>query len=178
MHKSREADQRTIDVLFADFYQVIRREASRLIKLERPGHTLQATELVSEAYLRLKDMKGVDWQDRGHFLRTASRAMRRVLVDLARRRRAAKRVRPEVHPTITLGGGHAIPLEDLITLENALEKLARGPGNLPREAEVIEMALFAGATRTEIAEALHVTERQVYRDYAHARVWLRREFGL
>jgi RNA polymerase sigma factor (TIGR02999 family) len=178
VRRVREADQPTIDALFSDLYEAIRREARRLIKLERPGHTLQATDLVSEAYLRLRELKGVDWQDRAHFLRTVARAMRRALVDLARRRKAKKRAGLDQLTYVTLGVRKVLALEDLITLEDALEKLSVGSGNLPREALVLEMTFFAGATKAEIAQSLDITERQVYRDYAHARVWLRREFAL
>lgn len=178
MRRVRETDESTVDALFADLYEAIRREARRLIKLERPGHTLQATDLVSEAYLRLRDLKGVEWQDRAHFLRTVARAMRRALVDLARRRKAKKRAGLDQLTYVTLGGEKVLALEDLITLEDALEKLSAGSGNLPREGLVLEMTFFAGATKAEVAQSLEITERQVYRDYAHARVWLRREFGL
>lgn len=178
VRRVREADEPTVDALFADLYEAIRREARRLIKLERPGHTLQATDLVSEAYLRLRDLKGVEWQDRAHFLRTVARAMRRALVDLARRRKAKKRAGLDQLTYVTLGGEKVLALEDLITLEDALEKLSAGSGNLPREGLVLEMTFFAGATKAEVAQSLEITERQVYRDYAHARVWLRREFGL
>ena len=139
---------------------------------ERAGHTLQATALVHEAYLRLIDIKRVSWQDRSHFFAMAARVMRRVLVDHARAKQYQKRG----------AGAHKVSLDDvdiigaeqavdILALDEALEALGRQD---PRKAQVVEMRYFAGLTIEETAAALEVSVDTVMRDWRLARAWLRR----
>jgi RNA polymerase sigma factor (TIGR02999 family) len=140
-----------------------------------PGHTLQATALLHEAYLRLIDAKRADWHDRSHFLAACSQIMRRILVDHARRRQAAKRG----------GGGANVPLEeawvaspepdtDLVALDEALDALAKHDS---RKAKVVELRFFAGLSVEETAAVLAISEESVLRDWRLARAWLARELG-
>ena len=140
---------------------------------ERVGHSLQATALVNEAFLRLIDAKQVAWQDRAHFLGISSRLMRRVLVDHARTRDARKRGDGDYK--VALGEDMAVskPLDvDLVDLDRALESLALVD---ERKCRVIEMRFFGGMTVEETAEALHVSTDTVKRDWRLAKLWLLRE---
>lgn len=151
----------------------LRRLARNYMAGERPGHSLQATALVNEAFLRLIDARQVNWQDRAHFFGIAARLMRRVLVDHARSRRRQKR-----------GGGlPAVPLDDrvgvspgtdvdLLDLDRALEGLASRD---ERKSRVVEMRFFGGMTVEEIAEALQVSTDTVKRDWRLAKLILLRE---
>jgi RNA polymerase sigma factor (TIGR02999 family) len=151
-------------------YEELRRMAHRQLHDERPGHTLGTTGLVHETYLKLADQSRMQWRDRRHFFALASRAMRQILVDYARRYRALRR-----------GGGlRPMPLYDhdaatnqrsetLIALDEALERLA---ALNPRLSQVVECRYFGGLTEEETAEALEVTSRTVQRDWAKARAWL------
>lgn len=156
-------------------YAELRRIASRIMARERVEHTLQPTALVHEAYIRL--IGGVDlaWNDRVHFLSTAARAMRHVLIDHARRRDAEKRG----------GGGQRVTLEEgvmlgsdpeleLLDLHRVLDKLA---GQDERAARVVEMRVFGGMTVKEVAHVLGVSERTTNDDWAMARMWLARELS-
>jgi RNA polymerase sigma factor (TIGR02999 family) len=158
-----------MDRLYPLVYEQLRRIAHRRMRAERPGHTLGTTGLVHETYLRLVDQTRVEWHDRAQFYALAARAMRRVLVDYARRYRALQR-----------GGGlRRVPLTDdaalteqgesLLALDEALERLAALNGRL---SQVVECRYFAGLTEDETAEALGVTTRTVQRDWAKARGWL------
>jgi RNA polymerase sigma factor (TIGR02999 family) len=142
---------------------------------ERPGHPLQTTALVNEAYLRLVDVRSVRWQNRGHFLAVAAKAMRRVLVEAARARRAQKRggdVRlvPLAEEEIPA----AAPALDVEALDEALAALARTE---PRTAQVVELRYFGGLTVEEAANVLGVSPETVLRDWKFARHWLVRELG-
>jgi RNA polymerase sigma factor (TIGR02999 family) len=161
-----------MDRLFHVVYADLHRIASRQLRGERPGHSLGTTGLVHETYLRLADRAGVDWQDRAHFYRVAACAMRRILVDYARRYRAQRR-----------GGGlRRVPLDEeaaagergetLLALDEALERLA---GLNPRMSQVVECRYFGGLTEEETAQALEVPLRTVQRDWAKARGLLYRE---
>ncbi len=158
-----------MDRLYPLVYEQLRRIAHRRMRGERPGHTLGTTGLVHETYLRLVDQTRVEWHDRAQFYALAARAMRRVLVDYARRYRALQR-----------GGGlRRVPLtedaalieqgESLLALDEALERLAALNGRL---SQVVECRYFAGLTEDETAEVLGVTTRTVQRDWAKARGWL------
>jgi RNA polymerase sigma factor (TIGR02999 family) len=164
-----------LDELFPLVYDELRRLAQSQLRAESEGHTLQATALVHEAYVRLVDQTRAQWQNRAQFMAVAACSMRRVLVDYARRYRAAKRG----------GGWQRIDLEDvqlplagradaLIELDDALERLA---ALNPRLTRVIECRYFGGLTEEETAAALSVTDRTVRRDWIKARGWLARELG-
>jgi RNA polymerase sigma factor (TIGR02999 family) len=163
------------DRLLALLYPELRRLASALMRRERPGHTLQATALVHEAYLKLVDGAQTDWNDRAHFLGVAARAMRQVLVDHARRRGAAKRGKGWHRVTLdeALEPGGQADLE-ILELDDALEKLAALD---PRGARGAELRLFGGLTAPDIARILGVSTRTVESDWAMAKLWLARELG-
>ena len=164
------------DDLLERVYDELRAIAARRLRAERVGHTLQPTALVHEAYLRLGEPPGGRWRGREHLLATASRAIRRVLVDHARRRASEKRGgrvlqfalqdEGELHP--------ASPPVDLPALDDALEGLRRLCG---RQARVVELRFFGGLTGDEAARALGVSPRTVDGDWKMARAWLRRELG-
>jgi RNA polymerase sigma factor (TIGR02999 family) len=166
-------DAAALDELLPLVEAELRRLARRYMARERLGHTLQATALVNEAFLRLVDTRQMAWQDRAHFLGIAARLMRRVLVDHARARGMQKRG----------AGGYAVPLEDdmasspaqdvdLLALDRALEALAARDA---RKVQVIEMRFFGGMTVEETASALHVSTDTVKRDWRLAKLWLLRQ---
>ena len=160
--------------LYSLLYEELRRLAARHLRKERPDHTLQATELVHEAYVRLIDQTRAQWQSRAHFLAIASRAMRRILVDHARGRARAKRG----------GGWEKVPFEQALTLGNpetetivleldlALSKLA---DHEPDKARVVEMHFFGGLTHEECAEIMGISVRTIARHWDYAQAWLHRE---
>jgi RNA polymerase sigma-70 factor (ECF subfamily) len=140
---------------------------------EQAGHSLQATALVNEVYLRLIGGRSVNWQNRAHFLAVAARLMRRILVDFARARRYQKRGGGAIN--VTLGEDmplSAEPGRDLVALDDALEALAKLD---ERKSRVVEMRFFGGLTVEETAEALHVSADTVKRDWKFAKAWLLQE---
>ena len=140
---------------------------------ERAGHSLQATALVNEAYLRLINARDVAWHDRAHFLAVAARAMRRILVDHARAVQAEKRGGRQFAVSLTEAEGFGTsPDLDLLRVNEALERLAALD---PDQARVVELRFFGGLTIEEAAEALRVSHATVERDWKMARAWLRRE---
>ena len=140
---------------------------------ERPGHSLQATALVNEVYLRLVNAKDVAWQDRAHFLAVAARAMRRILVDHARSRQYQKRGGVAAHVTLDEALVVAAePDQDFVALDEALTALAVVDA---RKSQVVEMRFFGGLTLEETAEALQVSRDTVKRDWRMAKLWLLRE---
>ncbi|HUQ82869.1 MAG TPA: sigma-70 family RNA polymerase sigma factor [Gemmatimonadaceae bacterium] len=163
--------------LMAAVYDELHRQASRAMGRENPEHTLQATALVSEAYLRLIDQRRVQWRNRAHFFGVAAQLMRRILVDHARGRLAAKRG-GGVH-ALTLGDAGATdePNDtevDILALHEALERLAAMD---PQQARIVELRYFGGLTIDDSAEALGVSAATIKRDWAVARAWLRRELS-
>ncbi|GJM25770.1 MAG: extracytoplasmic sigma factor ECF [Phycisphaerae bacterium] len=161
------------DKLMTLLFEELRSLAARRMNKERRGHTLQPTALVNEAFLKMINQKEVGFQSRGHFLAVAAMAMRRILVNHAQKRVAAKRG----------GGAKRVPLEDqmaadqgqeidLIALDEALYKLASRDS---RKAKVVEQRFFAGIEMSQIAENLGVSLATVKRDWEYARVWLARE---
>lgn len=172
-----QGDQGALDQLTPLVYAQLRAQARRYMRAERSGLTLQTTALVHEAYLRLVNAKEVDWQDRVHFFSLSAQIMRRILVDAARARAAAKR-----------GGGAVrvdsssdldqLPTADsdaaftLCALDDALESLARIDS---RRAKVIELRFFGGLSVEETANVLQVSTQTVLRDWRLARAWLARE---
>lgn len=169
-------DRKALDRLMPVVYAELRRQAARHLRRERAGHTLQTTDLIHEAYLRLVDQRSVRWQNRAHFFAVAAQSMRRILVDHARRRHRAKR------------GGSAIvlPLEealavaagksdgDLLALDEALTRLATIDA---RQTQIVELRFFSGLSIEETAEVLGVSLTTVKDDLNLAKAWLRREIG-
>jgi RNA polymerase sigma factor (TIGR02999 family) len=156
-------------------YEELRRVAARYLRRERHGHTLQATALVNEAYLRLIEVRHVHWQNRAHFFAMAARLMRRILVDAARARGYQKRGGGA--PLLSLDEALIVPAQrgdDLVALDDALTALAAIDS---RKCQVVEMRFFAGLTLDETAEALHVSRDTVKRDWKMAKLWLLRELG-
>jgi len=161
--------------LFADVYTELRVIAAKYLHRERKSHTLQPTALVHEAYLKLVGQSRVDWQGRAHFLAAAAHAMRQILVDHARRHRAAKRG----------GNRHRIALDDnlaieshrnvdLLAIEDALKKLTKLDA---RQAQMIELRFFGGLNIAEVAKVLGMSKRSVEREWTMVRAWLRQEFS-
>jgi RNA polymerase sigma-70 factor (ECF subfamily) len=162
-----------LDRLLPAVQKELHRVARGYMRRERPDHTLQATALVNEAYLRLVDQTRVTWKNRAHFIGVAARLMRRILVDHARQRAARKRGGPDLRLTLT--EGVAAPDKrsvDLVALDLALEKLAALE---PRQARVVELRFFGGLTGEEAAEALDVSPMTIKRDWIAARAFLHRE---
>jgi len=176
----RDGDRSALDRLTPLLYGELRRLACKFMQHERPEHTLQATALVNEAYLRLVDIRAVDWQDRAHFMAIAAQTMRRVLVDAARARTAEKRGGGMARVD---GGANGVDLDgmpaagtdrarEVCALDEALDALA---GMDPRRAKVIELRFFGGLTVEETAEVLQISPQSVMRDWRLARAWLTRE---
>lgn len=165
----RDGDSEAADRLYTAVYPQLRRIAHHHLQGERTGHTLGTTGLVHETYVKLVDLARVDWKDRGHFFRIASGAMRRILVDYARKHRAARR-RSDLKAGFLEDQLPAAERGDmLIALDEALERMARLS---QRMSQVVECRFFGGLTEDETAEALGVTARTVQRDWAKARAWL------
>jgi len=166
-------DAAALDQLFPLVYAQLRLAAEHALRAERPGHTLAPTALVHEAYLKLIGGGAIPAADRGHFLAIAARAMRQILVDHARRKRARKRGDGAIPVDIDAAlPDRAMPADELVALDDALERLS---GINPRLRSVVELRFFAGLGEEEIAEALGITTRTVQRDWAKARAWLYRE---
>jgi RNA polymerase sigma-70 factor, ECF subfamily len=168
-------DQGALDSLAPLVHQELHRLAARHMKGERPGHDLQATALVNEAYLRLVDWKGVRWQNRAHFFAMAAQIMRRILVDVARARASAKRGGRPLH--VSLSEAVQIALGDsvdLVALDDALKTLE---GLHTRQSRVVELRFFGGLELEETAHVLGVSVGTVRRDWSLARAWLYRELS-
>jgi len=169
----RQGDAAALDRLVPVVYQKLRRLARHYMAGQRPGHTLQATALVNEAYMRLVDCEQVNWKDRAHFFAISARMMRRVLVEFARARQYQKRG-AGARKTSLDEGVIASPQrgQDLVALDDALQALA---AEYPRQAQVVELRFFGGLNVEETAEVLHVSAITVMRDWQLAKVWLARE---
>ena len=151
-------------------YEELRRLARNYLQRERADHTLQATALVHEAYLRMVDEKSVSWKDRAHFYGIAARLMRQILVDHARAHNAAKR--GGLEQKLTLDEARELPMKEtveLVALDGALENFAQ---TYPRKSEVVELKFFGGLDMKEISEVLQVSEKTVLRDWSFAKLWL------
>jgi RNA polymerase sigma factor (TIGR02999 family) len=168
-------DETALDQLIPLVHNELRQLARRHMAGERHGHTLQATALVNEAYLRLIEVNQVRWQNRAHFFAMASRVMRRILVDAARARGYQKRgggaETVSLDETLLVSGE---PRQDLIALDDALNALAAFD---LRKSQVVEMRFFGGLSVEETAAALHVSADTVMRDWRLAKVWLVRELN-
>jgi RNA polymerase sigma-70 factor, ECF subfamily len=172
-------DAAALDRLTPLIYDDLRRLAHRYMREERAGHMLQTTALVNEAYLRLVDVRGVDWQGRAHFLAVYARVMRRILIDAARKRASTKRggrmTRVEHSSAIDFDQLPAVGSDratKLCALHDALNTLSRMD---PRRAQVIELRYFGGLSVEETAEVLKISPQSVMRDWKLARAWLARE---
>src|SRR5438132_8618827 len=166
-------NQAALEKLMPLVYEELHRLARRYMGRERPGHTLQTSGLVNEAYLRLIDQSQVQWQNRAHFYGIAAQTMRRILVDHARSRHYAKRG----------GDGLRVPLDevvvvsperagDVVALDEALNQLAAFD---PRKSQIVELRFFCGLSIEETAEVLAVSPGTVMRDWTLAKAWLRKE---
>ena len=168
-----DGDQAALDQLADRVYDELRRIAGRYMRNERAGNTLQATALVNEVYLRLVDVKNVDWQQRAQFFAICAQIMRRILVDRARARGSHKRgggaVKVNVDETPVLA-----PERDrsLVALDEALSAFAKVA---PRQAKVVELRYFGGLSEEQVAEVLKTSARTVRRDWDFAKSWLTRE---
>src|ERR1035441_3577594 len=171
----RQGDAAALDELISLAYQELHRLAHRYLAGQRPGHTLQTTALVHEAYLQLVDCRQVRWQDRTHFLAVSARLMRRILVDYARSRNANKRGGATQLVSLDESLDFAPPRSaDLVALDDSLEGLAKMD---PRKGQVVELKFFGGLDTEEIAEVLGVSQQTVLRDWKLAKVWLLRELS-
>ncbi len=165
----REAQSQLIPLVYAELHRL----AAAYMRNERPGHTLQATALVHEAYLRLTGASLIDWQSRAHFFAIAAQTMRRILVDHARsasaRKRPAKRNRVTLESAVLYSDDQS---EELLALDEAMEKLQRLD---ERQSRIVELRFFAGLSIEETAEVLSISQRTVKRDWTMARAWLHAE---
>ena len=171
----RNGDEQARDELMPLVYQELHRLAHQYMSRERPGHTLQTSALVNEAFLRLADQRDIQWQNRAHFIGIAGQMMRRILVDYARNRGYAKRG----------GGALQVSLDeelivsddrsaDIVALDDALQSLARLD---ERKSRLVELRFFGGLSIEETAEVLGVSPGTVMRDWTLAKAWLRREMS-
>jgi RNA polymerase sigma factor (TIGR02999 family) len=173
-----EGNESALNGLTPIVYEELRHLAHHFMQRERPGHTLQTTALVNEAYLRLVDYKRMKWQDRAHFFAVAAQVMRRILVDHARSHNV-KRGAGVLHVTlddiaVVSAGRTGHPSVDFVALDDALNALARLD---PRKVQIIEMRFFGGLSVEETAEVLKVSPATVRRDWSIAKFWLYRELG-
>jgi RNA polymerase sigma factor (TIGR02999 family) len=167
-------DQTALDKLLPLVYGELRRQAGRYMRRQSPGQTLQTTELVHEAFLRLVGQPAVEWQSRGQFYGVAAKAMRSILIDHARARSALKRGRGSHQLTLGAAGeaAGAGPAIDVLGLDEALSRLAELD---PEQSRLVELRYFAGLSIEETAEALGTSPATVKRQWRVARAWLKRE---
>jgi len=161
-----------LEALMPLVHDELRRIARRCLYGQRANHSVQPTELVNEAFLRLAGVQEVNWQNRTHFMAMSARLMRRVLVDLARSRGADKRGGGAVRVTLDDATTGIAPNADVIRLDDALQALAAEDD---RKSRVVELRFFGGLTVDEIAATLQVSSKTVLRDWEFARAWLERE---
>jgi RNA polymerase sigma-70 factor, ECF subfamily len=168
-----EGDESALDRLAPLIDSELHRLAHHYMSRERPGHVLQTSALVNEAYVRLIDWKNVRWQNRAHFFGVAAQLMRRVLVDFARERQYLKRGGGTLQVSLAQAASFVVQRRgDLVALDEALTALAEIDS---RKVRVVEMRFFAGLSVEEVAEVLGVSKETVMRDWRLAKVWLLRE---
>lgn len=173
LHELGGGNRTVVDSLMPLVYDALHALADRRLRGERPNHTLNATALVHEAYLKLVDQSRVTWQNRAHFFAIAARAMRRILINYAKSRLAQKRGGDQVVVTFDEElVGREVRAEELVELDDALLRLALIS---ERQSQVVEYHFFGGLTHDEIAEVLSISVTTVRRDWRFARAWLRRE---
>jgi len=171
-----DGDEGALQKLMPLVYKELHQLARRYMAGERSGHTLQTSALVNEAYLRLVDVKKVNWQDRAHFFAVSAQLMRRILVDFARSRRSLKRGGDA--PTVSLEEGMIVTSArgaDMVALDDALKTLAAMD---PRRSRVVELRFFGGLSAEESAEVLKVSAETVMHDWKLAKVWLLRQLSM
>ena len=175
LHEVQQGNRAAADRLLPAVYDELRELAAGYLGRERQDHTLQPTALVHEAYLKLVDQTQVDWRGRTHFFAVGAMAMRRILVDAARRRRAAKHggglQRITLDESVVVGPERD---EDVLAVDDALVKLARLD---PVQARMVELRFFGGLSVAEVAEAMEMSQRSVEREWTVVRSWLRRELS-
>ena len=175
LHAWRQGDERALEKLTPQVYRELHRAAKRCMERERDGHSLQTTALINELYLRLSDLKPIDWQNRAHFFALCARQKRRILTDQARARQSHKRG----------GGAQLVSLDvdlvgtpeasaNLVAVDDALNRLAKVD---ERKSQVVEMRFFGGLSVDETAEVLRVSPETVMRDWKLAKAWLHRELS-
>ena len=167
-------DRKALERLTPIVYQELHRLARYYMNRERPGHSLQATALVNEAYMRLVDYKRMEWQNRAHFFAVSAQVMRRILVEHARHRNLKRGGGVEhlsLDEAVVVGGGRGA---DIAALDDAMNSLAAID---PRKAQVVEMRFFGGLSVEETAEVLKVSSVTVMRDWSTAKAWLYRELA-
>jgi RNA polymerase sigma-70 factor (ECF subfamily) len=178
LHAWKGGDDQALERLIPTIYRELRAIAARQLQGERDGHTLQPTALVNEAFLKLQGLNSIRWHDRAHFFAFSSRVMRRILVDHARGRLAAKRGAESLSVGPLEGWEStvepALSPAELIDLDRALDRLAEEE---PRLTRLVEVRFFGGLTVEEAAEVLECSPRTVKRDWAFARAWLLNQLG-
>lgn len=163
-------DPRAGDELLPLVYSELRRRAAAYLRRERPGHTLQPTALVHEAYIRLVGQRRLTWQNRAHFFGLAAQMMRRILVDHARARAAGRRPGAGLRVSLAEGIGAVQPVDcEGLLLDQALNELISLD---PRQAQIVELRYFAGFSEEEVAEALNISRSTVTREWQTARAWM------
>ena len=171
LKKAQDGDRESLDRLLPLIYDELRRVAANQLQKERPDHTLQATALVHEAYLRLLEQREVDWQNRAHFFSIAAEMMRRILVNYAIQRNAQKRgdgvARLSLEEAISFSDEKDF---DLISLDDALKQLAEYDAGAAR---IVELRFFGGLTIEETAEVLGVSDSTIKREWRMAKAWLK-----
>lgn len=171
----RLGDENALEKVTPQVYRELHRAAKGCMRAEREGHTLQTTALINELYLRLTDLKGIDWQSRAHFFALCARQMRRILTDQARARQSHKRgggaqpISLDAAPSVT-----AKPQPEVLAIDDALKALAKVDS---RKSQVVELRFFGGLNVEETAEVLKVSPDTVVRDWKLARAWLLRELS-
>ena len=174
LHAWRDGSREAFDRLLPLVDQELRRLARRHMQRERPGHTLQATALVNEAYLRLAESTQVDWRGRAHFYAVAARVMRHILVDHARARDNARRGGGLIKAPLDAIEAVAPPEQDFAALDAALRRFENAH---ERAARVVELRFFGGLSAQEAADAMELSLDTVKRDWRFAKLWLLRELG-
>jgi RNA polymerase sigma factor (TIGR02999 family) len=159
---------------FEELYDELRSIAAACLRRERPGHTLQPTALVHEAYLRLFALNRIEWQNRAHVLGVAAQMMRQILVSHARRRQTLKRASPSTAIQLPADNGREAEVCDALAVHEALTRLE---GAHPAPAKVVELRFFGGLTEEECADWMELSRATVQRQYAFARAWLLRELN-
>jgi RNA polymerase sigma factor (TIGR02999 family) len=167
-------DPQAADQLLPLVYDELRRLAAQKLRLEAPGQTLQATALVHEAWLRLVGQGDQPWDSRGHFFAAAAESMRRILVENVRRKRSLKQGGGRAREELAIDLAAAEPVEDLLALDEALDKLA---GKDPLKAELVKLRYFAGMTIEEAAAALGISPATAKRYWTYTRAWLYQEIA-